>query len=241
MKKTFSTNEAETSQFHVEPIKCDPENFVTKVLSAGDDGKRANGYIAGALSRLKLQRLQAQNRLDHITVANLSFLALKKPSLFCNDPIRHTIYGLIRSDVPPSARLKGQLYREIVIFAINLLWSSHRQLSKWPLDFVRIYVEDSCKNRDWVDHKLCATFAANIRHRFNTREIPDELKTWTENNVEESQHETPQQRFEPGLLMDDQISSYIVEKLHQQRSGLVSNINLAEEIRISNLTCTQEF
>ena len=102
--------------------------------------------------------------------------------------------------------MKGSQFQQLIIFAINLLWASHRNLVHWPIEFIRIYIDDGCKNRDWVDHPLCVNFSANIRNRFRTRPIPEERQVWAIDNLVESEPtETPTLRFDDTQQTEDTI------------------------------------
>ena len=116
--------------------------MVSTILGAGDDVTKTNGLLYFALCRIKQQRLDNRGRpLDHVTISALSFLALKKPALFQNDSIRDSIYPLLKSDgIPPSAR-KDKAIQQLMIFATNLLWASHRNLAQWPIEFIKVKYE----------------------------------------------------------------------------------------------------
>ena len=171
-------------------------------------------YKTASLLKLKAQRHPHQNRekLDQVTVSALSFLALKKPALFQNDIVREHIYALLKSDgLPPSTRMKGSQFQQISILAINLLWASHRQLQQWPMEFMRIYIDDACKNRDWVDHPLCVNFSANIRNRFRTKQIPEDRQVWSAElagSVEPV--EPPIMRFDDSTQTEDIIQVRVI-------------------------------
>lgn len=48
------------------------------------------------------------------------------------------------------------------VLASKLLLRAFEPISQWPLDFVRIYLEDAVGLRGWIDHDGCKEFVTNI-------------------------------------------------------------------------------
>ena len=108
---------------------------------------------------------------------------------------------------------------------INILWSSHRSLRHWPLRFMALYLEDSYKNREWVDHPLCANFTSNIKMSFGTKQIPPERQTWSAELLSGLQTETPMNRFSEEPQLNEFVSGIINEQV-QKRTGDTTSRNL---------------
>ena len=138
---------------------------------------------------------------------------MKKSALFQNDQIREVVYQLFKTDgIPAPVRQKGSVYQQVCLFAANLLWSSHRTLPQWPLSFMLLYLEDSYKNRDWVDHQLTANFTATIRVALKTTPIEEELRETKLNEPTE----VVQSRFQHLANVDETVASVINDQLRKR-------------------------
>ena len=181
-----------------------------------NDQNRTNGYLAHHLIRLKQQRSALTNRLDHVVCTALSLIAIKKPTLYQNDQIRDVIYQLFKTDgIPAPVRQKGSVYQQVCLFAANLLWSSHRTLPQWPIGLMLLYLEDSYKNRDWVDHPLTTNFTATLRASLNTVPIDPEYRETKLNEPTE----VVTSRFKHLSNLDDHVANVINDQLRKRGGG----------------------
>lgn len=107
----------------IESLPCDASDLVEKVQSLAEDNPKCNQYVAYILNKLKTQRNSLQNRLDPIIVSSLSFLSMKRASIFQNDSIRELLYQMFKTEgLPQSARVKGsqvRVYRYIIYIKLS--------------------------------------------------------------------------------------------------------------------------
>ena len=106
----------------IESLPCDASDLVEKVQSLAEDNPKCNQYVAYILNKLKTQRNSLQNKLDPIIVSSLSFLSMKRASIFQNDSIRELLYQMFKTEgLPQSARVKGSQVR---VFTVKI---NHRE------------------------------------------------------------------------------------------------------------------
>ena len=100
----------------IESLPCDASDLVEKVQSLAEDNPKCNQYVAYILNKLKTQRNSLQNKLDPIIVSSLSFLSMKRASIFQNDSIRELLYQMFKTEgLPQSARVKGSQVRVFTV------------------------------------------------------------------------------------------------------------------------------
>ena len=84
-------------------------------------------------------------------------------------------------------------------------------------------MEDSYKNRDWVDHPLCVNFASNIRKAFRTIDIPEEYRIWSNDSItRHNPSEKPTDRFENIQQIDNYVTSIISDQISKRSSDMIS-------------------
>ncbi|XP_044017877.1 integrator complex subunit 1 isoform X2 [Aphidius gifuensis] len=148
---------------------CEPWELVPMVLEASDndEGDKVIGIICGAIKNLKTYRWKPDPLLYH----GLLVLAKMRPSIFSNDCILHALSSLLKRDQSFVYKTKNP-NNLVSVLAANLLMHGYQDKKNWPDVFIKLYIEDSLGDRNWVDHDECKCFTDNIMTAFNTRHPP---------------------------------------------------------------------
>ena len=146
-------------------VECDLGDLVAAVEDCLADGEedRAEGLLCGAVKTLRSMRAKPD------TVAWLSLLTLAKqhPSIFNrSDLVREALCSLLKRDVRESFKSKGNCL--VSVLSANVLYMAYQDLSPWPEQFLRVYIDDAMGERLWVDQAECKLFTDNILTAFNT-------------------------------------------------------------------------
>ncbi|VDN98311.1 unnamed protein product [Rodentolepis nana] len=94
------------------------------------------------------------------------------PSLLSRPAVLEQLYSLLtlsigksRINVSPAGNISSKS-RNINAFAANLLWIALKNLPKWPVKLLKLYLEDSISDRAWVDLDECKALVLNIETAF---------------------------------------------------------------------------
>jgi len=146
-------------------IEIDLGDLVAAVEDCATDGDvdRAEGLLCGAVKTLRSMRAKPD------TVAWLSLLSLAKqiPLLFSrSDLVTEALCSLLKRDVRESFKSKGNSL--VSVLSANVLYTAFQDISPWPEQFLKVYIEDAMGERLWVDQTECKLFTDNILTAFNT-------------------------------------------------------------------------
>ena len=146
-------------------VECDIGELVAAVEECAAEGEldRAEGLLCGAVKTLRSMRAKPD------TVAWLSLLSLAKqlPHLFSgSELLREALCSLLKRDVRESFKSKGNCL--VSVLAANVLFTAYQDISSWPEQFLRVYIDDAMGERLWVDQAECKLFTDNVLTAFNT-------------------------------------------------------------------------
>ena len=127
------------------------------------DHERAEGLLCGAVKTLRATRAKP----DTVAWLSLLHLAKKLPLLFSSsDYVREALCSLLKRDVRESFKSKGNSL--VSVLAANVLYTAYQDITPWPDQFLKVYIEDATGERLWVDQAECKLFTDNILTAFNT-------------------------------------------------------------------------
>ncbi|XP_029649485.1 integrator complex subunit 1 isoform X1 [Octopus sinensis] len=161
-KKTSSI--VQVPLYEESAIEVDAADFLTEVQDAFDsDMERVDGLLCGAVKSLRANR----SKPDPCLYLSLIFLVRAKPSIFLSELVTEAFCSLLKRDVSINFKAKGNPL--VSVLACNILMAAYSEDDNWPDDFVKVYVEDSLGEHNWVDREECKIFVDNILTAFNTK------------------------------------------------------------------------
>ena len=146
-------------------VETDMAELVAGIEGCDNEGdhERAEGLLCGAVKTLRATRAKP----DTVAWLSLVHLAKKLPLLFSSsDPVREALCSLLKRDVRESFKSKGNSL--VSVLAANVLYTAYQDITPWPDQFLKVYIEDAMGERLWVDQAECKLFTENILTAFNT-------------------------------------------------------------------------
>ena len=146
-------------------VETDMAELVAGIEGCDNEGdhERAEGLLCGAVKTLRATRAKP----DTVAWLSLLHLAKKLPLLFSSsDPVREALCSLLKRDVRESFKSKGNSL--VSVLAANVLYTAYQDITPWPDQFLKVYIEDAMGERLWVDQAECKLFTENILTAFNT-------------------------------------------------------------------------
>lgn len=170
-----SSGSSTTDTWEALALECDPSDLVATVLEAvdADDSDKMVGYICGAIKLLRSQR----QKPDAVTYMNLGYLAKLKKHLFTNDYVINALCSLLKRESGPSSFKSLTVKTNPILYylVINIFITVFQDTKRWPEMFIKIYLDDACGDRSWVDNELCKNFVDNIVISLNTKPVTVQL------------------------------------------------------------------
>ena len=209
-------------------VETDMADLVAGIEGCDNEGdhERAEGLLCGAVKTLRSSRAKP----DTVAWLSLLHLAKKLPLLFSSsDYVREAFCSLLKRDVRESFKSKGNSL--VSVLAANVLYTAYQDISPWPDQFLKVYIEDAMGERLWVDQPECKLFTDNILTAFNTI-LPQGIRSGEEAGGlacpspptgSSSGSRTPTRPDEEVQIIDLPINREPVEE-----SGVVARYNQAE-------------
>ncbi|CAH0389258.1 unnamed protein product [Bemisia tabaci] len=168
LKTTAGSSAAEL--WDVLAIDIDPAQIVPAVIEAAenDEADKVIGFLCGAARALKLAR--SKPTVDPILTNSLLLLSRTRRSLFLHECVTSAFTSLLHRD--PNTPPKSRSWTTVQVISATVLWCVYQESKKWPVSFVKYYIEDALGDRVWVDRPECRPFVANIVACLNTKVSP---------------------------------------------------------------------
>ncbi|GAB1607705.1 integrator complex subunit 1 [Argonauta hians] len=161
-KKTSSI--VQVPLYEESAIEADAADFLSEVQSSLDsDMERVDGLLCGAVKSLRANR----SKPDPCLYLSLIYLVRSRPHIFLSELVTEAFCSLLKRDVSINFKAKGNPL--VSVLACNILMAAYSDDDNWPDDFVKVYVEDSLGEHNWVDREECKKFVDNILTAFNTK------------------------------------------------------------------------
>ncbi|GAU90118.1 hypothetical protein RvY_02583 [Ramazzottius varieornatus] len=146
---------------------------IAKMVASGDASlgeTQVRPMICGAFKQI----IQPSNKLrevDELLVMSLVTLAAFKPEYFRGELMLSAMLSLLRKDAlhtVPSLS-KGKTNQINCILGVTLLHAAYKNVTRWPIQIMKMYLEDAGLDRQWVDLAECRQFVRTIRYSFRTK------------------------------------------------------------------------
>ena len=161
-------------------VEVDPHQLLDKVFEAEDHmrDERVEALLCGAVKQLKNLKVKSNSSVElNVLYITLCYLAKTRPMLFCTEIVVEAFCSLLKRDPAINFKAKGNSTNNtlISVLASNLLLAAYHDENCWPETFLRVFVEDSLGERNWVDHEDCKGFVDNILASFNSKMPPKSM------------------------------------------------------------------
>lgn len=209
----------------VKCIDAPPSELVKRISEAIGDNEIVDGLICGAIRTLRSTR----SKPDQVIIFALLYVNKKYPALFRGENIVESLVGLLKKDTGLDY-IKSKGNSVVPVLACNLLMGAFDQVPNWPSLFVKVYVEDSLGDRNWVDHPHCSKFVGNVCTAFGTVPIPKENKSDSGEDSEKKADDVAAEKSKPTfssrfILSYDLVRIYAIDMVKEKlgrRQGPIS-------------------
>ncbi|OQV15849.1 Integrator complex subunit 1 [Hypsibius exemplaris] len=170
--KSDPARKVEVKEWMKAAVDTDSRSFqsVVKMVVSGDSSmgeSQIAPMICGAVKQLVQNR---HKEVDELLVMTLFRLAALKPEYFRTQLVRAALVALVKKEqLGPAAALKGRISAMNCVIGVNLLYAVYRAVARWPIELMKLYIEDAAMDRQWVDLAECQDFVRAIRVSFETR------------------------------------------------------------------------
>lgn len=182
-----------------------------------DDMNTLDGILTEACEELTKNPLHP-SKYHYLTCI---YVSKKLPEVFS---LQTTFKILLTFFSPNNSQIGAKRQMVLPLLASKLLLRAFESVQDWPLEFVRIYLEDAVGRRGWIDHDGCKEFVTNILTAFS--DAPKEATTPAEDLTQSRSQGSPGRTKGPTARRDAAIVS------HSDLSGLKNRYPSIEVRRV---------
>lgn len=131
------------------------------------DDKNEEQLIDQVLCGVAKQLRDQGNKPDSRLIFTLLYLVKIRPLFFCTSVVVEAFSSLMKKE--SLSQFKSKNNNIVPVMVINLFFHAFHDENVWPIEFIKMFVDDSLGDRVWVDNEECKDFVDIIVHSFHTK------------------------------------------------------------------------